>query len=231
MRQINDTGFSPDTRYSRAPKKNSINLTNSDLIKLFADYDKVIGVRHSMIRIDEQKRLFYTLDKVLAHKLNGIGVRVRMVTQDPDHIYLFEPQTDTYLTCVPRDLETAGDAANSTPEDRNRLSEFSHDKKDRNKYRRDSVKAVLDGIEAEEEKIIVTELPSSLSEAGRLIISDDEKERATRFLEKEAPKVSIPSPKGDSRDEEMSLSVKDLETAVEPDVERNVNKVEDLELA
>jgi hypothetical protein len=55
MRNLSDKGFSPNERFSRGSTKNAIQLTNGDVIRVVADYDKMIKVLNIMIRIQDQK--------------------------------------------------------------------------------------------------------------------------------------------------------------------------------
>ena len=50
---------------------------------------------------------FKVVDPEWVHKLNNRWVRVRMNTDDTSVVYIFDDKTDTYLTFVKRELETA----------------------------------------------------------------------------------------------------------------------------
>ena len=136
--------------------------------------------------------MFFTLDKVLAAKFNQCWVRVRMVKKKPDHIYLFEPKTDTYVGCVPRDLEPAGDLASKTAADWQSHRDFHEMKKEHERYRQEKYKEVMDGIDQINAEIDKAALPQEASETGGLIIPDETKQSETVSGEEARGVVAVP---------------------------------------
>jgi hypothetical protein len=196
MRNLSDKGFSPNERFSRGSTKNAIQLTNGDVIRVVADYDKMIKVLNIMIRIQDQKNcdriMFFTLDKVLAAKFNREWVRVRMITKKPDHIYLFESKTDTYVGCVARDLEPAGDLASKTAADWKSHQDFHEMKKEHERYRQEKYNKVMDGIDQVNAVIDKAALPPETSETGGLIIPEEEKRLEAESQEECGGGVTVP---------------------------------------
>ncbi|HEV8514419.1 MAG TPA: hypothetical protein VGQ59_14155 [Cyclobacteriaceae bacterium] len=240
MRNLSDKGFSPNQRFTRGSTKNAIKLTNGDVIRLVADYDDVIKVRNIMIRIQDQKIcdriMFYTLDKVLAARFNWEWVRVRMIKKKPDHIYLFEPKTDTYVGCVPRDLEPAGDLASKTAADWKAHEDFHDMKKEHQEYREEKLKEVLDGIDKVNAELDKAALPSEASESAGLIIPDEEKRSEAEAREEARGEVAVPQeenktkpPSAAEKITEGDLEVASVETLTDSDSE--AVEEEELEMA
>jgi len=237
MRNLSDKGFSPNQRFTRGSTKNAIQLTNGDVIRLVADYDELIKVRNIMIRIQDQKIcdriMFFTLDKVLAARFNHERVRVRMIKKKPDHIYLFEPKTDTYVGCVARDLEPAGDRASKTAEDWKSHQDFHDMKKEHEEYRQEKHKEVMDGIDQVNAAIDKAALPANVSETAGLIIPDEEKRSEAEGREEARGEVAVPQEKNQTEPPaavepvaEGDLEVASVETLNDSDSEA----VEDEEL-
>ncbi len=223
MRNLSDKGFSPNQRFTRGSTKNAIKLTNGDVIRLVADYDDVIKVRNIMIRIQDQKIcdriMFYTLDKVLAARFNWEWVRVRMIKKKPDHIYLFEPKTDTYVGCVARDLEPAGDLASKTAADWKSHQDFHDMKKEHQEYREEKLKEVMDGLEKANAELDKAALPPEASETAGLIIPDEEKRAEAEGREEARGEVAVPKeeykaepPSAPEQIDEGDLEVASVET-------------------
>ncbi len=240
MRNLSDKGFSPKQRFTRGSIKNAIQLTNGDVIRLVADYDNLIGVRNIMIRIQDQKIcdriMFYTLDKVLGARFNQERVRVRMIKKKPDHIYLFEPKTDTYIGCVARDLEPAGDLASKTAADWKSHQDFHDMKKEHEQYRQEKYKEVMDGIDQVNADIDEVALPSEVSETGGLIIPEEEKRSEAESREEARGEVTVPqeeneaeSPSPTDQIAEGDLEVVSVDTFTESDCE--AVEEEDLQMA
>ncbi|MCA6380496.1 MAG: hypothetical protein IM574_01540 [Cytophagales bacterium] len=217
MRNLSDKGFSPNERFSRGSTKNAIQLTNGDVIRVVADYDKMIKVLNIMIRIQDQKNcdriMFFTLDKVLAAKFNREWVRVRMITKKPDHIYLFESKTDTYVGCVARDLEPAGDLASKTAADWKSHQDFHEMKKEHERYRQEKYNKVMDGIDQVNAVIDKAALPPETSETGGLIIPEEEKRLEAESQEECGGGVTVPE------EETKSESASATEQCFEGDLE------------
>ena len=217
MRNLSDKGFSPNERFSRGSTKNAIQLTNGDVIRVVADYDKMIKVLNIMIRIQDQKNcdriMFFTLDKVLAAKFNREWVRVRMIKKKPDHVYLFEPKTDTYVGCVARDLEPAGDLASKTAADWKSHQDFHEMKKEHEQYRQEKYNEVMDGIDQVNVVIDKAALPPETSETGGLIIPEEEKRLEAESQEECGGGVTVPE------EETKSESASATEQCFEGDLE------------
>jgi hypothetical protein len=217
MRNLSDKGFSPNERFSRGSTKNAIQLTNGDVIRVVADYDKMIKVLNIMIRIQDQKNcdriMFFTLDKVLAAKFNREWVRVRMIKKKPDHIYLFESKTDTYVGCVARDLEPASDLASKTAADWKSHQDFHEMKKEHEQYRQEKYNEVIDGIDQVNAVIDKAALPPETSETGGLIIPEEEKRLETESQEECGGGVTVPE------EETKSESTSTTEQCFEGDLE------------
>ncbi len=217
MRNLSDKGFSSNERFSRGSTKNAIQLTNGDVIRVVADYDKMIKVLNIMIRIQDQKNcdriMFFTLDKALAAKFNREWVRVRMIKKKPDHVYLFEPKTDTYLGCVARDLEPAGDLASKTAADWKSHQDFHEMKKEHERYRQEKYNEVMDGIDQVNVVIDKAALPPETSETGGLIIPEEEKRIEAESQEECGGGVTVPE------EETKSESASATEQCFEGDLE------------
>lgn len=177
MKHPKDSGASPEARYTLCEKKNAIRLTSSDTIRMFADYNKVKPVRRGKIHIQEMNELlfFKITDSEWFHKLNNQHVRVRMISRDVSFIYLFDMKTDTYLTFVERELETAGTAANATAEDWKRIQEHVKINQQHQNFREEKYEDALNHIEETEKNIPV--LPASLSESNGIILPGETPDR------------------------------------------------------
>lgn len=240
MRNLSDKGFSPNERFTRSSAKNAIQLTNGDVIRLVADYDDLIKVRNIMIRIQDQKIcdriMFFTLDKILAARFNQERVRVRMIKKKPDHIYLFEPKTDTYVGCVARDLEPAGDLASKTGVDWKSHKDFHKMKKEHEQYRQEKYNEVMERIDQKNAAIDETALPSEVSETSGLIIPEEEKRLEAESREEARGEVTLPQEENEAEQlsptdqiAEDDLEVVSVETLLDYDSE-SVEE-EDLQMA
>jgi hypothetical protein len=171
MRKLSDKGMAPNSRFYYGQKNLLLALSPGQLIRLFADYNKTIIVRQSMLRIEINGEYnFYTLwNKELVHQLNGCHVKVRLIKRNPDYAYLYDPTSDTYLGSVRRSLEVAGDKANATKQDVNQIMAFAQKKKGLKNYRKDLLKNIVSEINEDNKEL---PLPDSLTEENRLIIDE-----------------------------------------------------------
>lgn len=228
MRNLSDTGLSPNNRFSKSTKKNAIILSNGDIVRIVSDYDKILKVKNIMIRIQDKincdRIMFYTIaDPILASKLNQCWVRVRMVKSKPDYIYLFEQKTDTYLGCVPRDLEPAGDLANKTTQDWKSHNDFNDLKKAHKQYRQEHYKQVLNDIEQADANFEKSALPADASATAGLIIAgeveksefsgDEEVESVVNMPEEKEGAKSLPESAGPTIGELDVVTIETLSVA------------------
>jgi len=168
MRQSSDKGFSPNTRYDRAPMKKGTVMSNANIIRAFANYNKDRKVVRSTIIIEaptaDMSYIIY--DPVWQSKLNGEWVRVRRFGGETNKIYLFDLKTDTYLTMVEAHLDVVGDQASATNKDMGRISTHLAKNKKAKKYRKEK----LDEINAVDNRDVFVELPNVLQ--GNLFSND-----------------------------------------------------------
>lgn len=172
MKHPKDSGASPAARFKMMEKKNVIRLLSSDVIKFFADYDKSKPVQNRKIWIQEMGEfLWFKINDVeWAHKLNNTRVRVRMWSQAPNVIYLFDAKTDTYLTFVVREFETAGDVANATGEDWGAIHEHLGTIEEMRAFRKEQLDTVISEIENEEKND--APLPESFKEVTDIVLNE-----------------------------------------------------------
>lgn len=166
MRKLSDNGKSANTRYNESSNEHGINVSNSQMIRMFADYNKCIKVLSSMIKVEckidgKSERLWFTIwSDDIKYKYNGKQIRVRLVLDDPFVIYLFDPHTDTYLGFLERDLEPAGDAANQTDADKKYMMAHASKIKGQQKARVLLKDKILEDVNAFDKE---NELPESFS--------------------------------------------------------------------
>jgi hypothetical protein len=181
MRPLSDKGESANTRYSKSKMVNGIGLANSQLIRLFADYNKCIRVENSMIKIEgkvngKPERHWFTIwDEKIKYRYNGFQIRVRMVKDETSIIYLFDPKTDTYLGFQVKDYEPAGDLANQTDADRAYMYDHAAKIKADEACRKELQQKILDDLAQSD-----TEYPVHESMSAPLLLTD-----------KEAPKMEF----------------------------------------
>lgn len=154
-------------------------LSSPDQIRLLADYDKVKAVRRGIIKIEEMKEnLFFEIEESRwLHRLNGGDVRVRMFKKSTDYAYLFDEKTDTYLTCLERTIEIAGDAASMKERDKKRILGHSQRLKGYESYRRAKVKEALHYIDESDKDEPV--FPSDLKQGIVIVTETGKRSRVT----------------------------------------------------
>ncbi len=185
MRQSSDTGFSPNIRFDRAPKKKGTVMSAANIIRAYATYCKERKVEHSVIVIEGKPDMSYVLlDPDLVHKVNNEWVIVRRYDGDMSRIYLFDVKTDTFLGSVDARLDVAGDLASMTEKDEKQIAEHMIAKKRLAKYRQAKYEEALT-VDADPLNI---KLPEALTTA-RVDLSSEEGLEETPEITK---KVSVP---------------------------------------
>lgn len=216
MRQSSDKGFSPNTRYDRAPKRKGTSMSNADIIRVFADYCKDRKIERSIILIDGKPDMTYPIRKEeLAHDINGEWIRVRRYSGDMSKVYLFDIETDTYLGAVEAHLDVAGDLASKTDEENLRIGTHVAAKKRNKKFRQAKLAEANAYIEAAEK----LELPEAIK-APHMDLSPKCEEIRVLAIESESKKrievEALPEPFSEDSDTGKRVDVVSvLESATE----------------
>lgn len=173
MRRKFDKGASPNARYELDAKANAIPVSNTELIRIACDYDKVRKVSQSMIYFDHVDCWYTIWDKTWQDKLNGIHVRVRMLSREPRFIYLFDNHDDTYLTFVERTIFAPTDRASAGDVPVYAMG-YAQKIKAIRRRRAEDLQENLSALDSAERNI--PEIPDSLLHTGRFIAPSAEHE-------------------------------------------------------
>lgn len=215
MRQLSDKGESANARYSKSKMVNGTGLANSQLIRLFADYNKCIRVENSMIKIEcivngKPDRHWYTIwDEKIKYRYNGSQIRVRMVKDETSVIYLFDPKTDTYLGFQLKDYEPAGDLANQTDSDRAYMYQHAAKIKADEACRNELKEKILDDLAARDTEHAIHE-----SMSAPLLLTN-----------KDAPKVEF----GSGGDQETEVTPENSVTQPSPSEPEETEQIMEME--
>ncbi|MCA6404857.1 MAG: hypothetical protein IM594_04535, partial [Cytophagales bacterium] len=120
---------------------------------------------------------------------------------------------DTYVGCVARDIEPAGDLASKTAADWKSHQDFHEMKKEHERYRQEKYNKVMDGIDQVNAVIDKAALPPETSETGGLIIPEEEKRLEAESQEECGGGVTVPE------EETKSESASATEQCFEGDLE------------
>lgn len=170
MRYKNSFKASANSRFNSSLDNAGIKLSNSDIIRIGADYSKSRKVIRSLITIEETSKstgkietwTYIIYDADWSHKLNGTYVMVRRFAGDHRHIYLFDLTTDSYLLTVEEHLDVIGDKANETPESRKEIAEHVQKVKEMKDYGSEKLSVILKEIQDQNpieilDQIVLTE--------------------------------------------------------------------------
>jgi hypothetical protein len=90
-----------------------------------------------------------------------------MFSRESHVIYLFDLKTDTYLTFVNRELETAGDRANATSQDWQRLHDHVQNIENQYAYRQEKLDKVMSNLEDADKN--EPTIPDSFKECNEIV--------------------------------------------------------------
>ncbi len=103
--------MTPNQIYKDTNIYGGIPVSSNDIMKIFADVERLLKVHRSMIKLQLKNDLhIYTLyTPEMVTKLNGTMVIARAYSLDMSTIYLFDPKTDAFLCHVKEFIPVYGD--------------------------------------------------------------------------------------------------------------------------
>jgi hypothetical protein len=115
----------PNSIYNNPSLAGGIRVSHFDILRIFNDFERVIKVKRSEIIVPLKKltgkvHKYKCYEPEIIVKINGTRVRVRGLARDTSSVWVYDLQSDEFITKIKEYIAPYGDVASVSQKDINK---------------------------------------------------------------------------------------------------------------